>query len=193
VSKTKQLETLYGQYRNEFAEQDVVLGDGNTDAKLLLIGEAPGKDEVRLGRPFVGIAGKNLNEFLGIMEIQRESIYITNAIKYRLSKVNPHTGKVVNRPALTEEINKNREYLFREIEIICPDYLVTLGNVPLKAVTAQADITIGSVHGRLITAMVSGREYSLFPLYHPASIIYNQSLKEVYLNDIKRLKKVIDK
>lgn len=188
MSKSEQLNILYEDYKKEFAGEEIVLGDGNVDSSLLLIGEAPGKDEVRLARPFVGMAGKNLSEFLEVLGMDRESIYITNAIKYRLSKVNPQTGRVVNRPASKEEINSNRQYLLKEIEIINPRYIVTLGNVPLKAITDDHNISIGTVHGELKTVPISGKEYSLFPLYHPASIIYNRNLKDIYINDIKKLK-----
>jgi len=187
VEKKYAINDLYKEYKSEFEGEEIVLGEGNLDAKLLLIGEAPGKDEVRLSRPFVGMAGKNLDEFLDIIGIERESIYITNAIKYRLSKVNPKTGRVVNRPATQEDIKKNREFLIREIAIIMPEYIATLGNVPLKAVTNRNDITIGEVHGNIMTINLQGREYNLYPLYHPASTIYNRSLKDEYIKDIKKL------
>lgn len=187
MNKKYAINDLYKEYVTEFEGEEIVLGEGNLDARLLLIGEAPGKDEVRLSRPFVGMAGKNLDEFLNIIGIDRDLIYITNAIKYRLSKINPKTGRVVNRPATQEDINKNREYLLREIEIIMPEYIATLGNVPLKAVTNRNDITIGEVHGNLISISLHGREYKLYPLYHPASTIYNRSLKDTYIKDIEKL------
>jgi len=191
MSKSEQLEELYREYKKEFEGKEIVTGDGNVDADILLIGEAPGKDEVRLAKPFVGMAGKNLSEFLELLGVKREGIYITNAIKYRLSTINPQTGRAVNRPASKEEIDRNREYLLREIEIISPRYIVTLGNVPLKSVTHDYGISIGSVHGEMKAVSISGREYFLFPLYHPASIIYNRKLKSVYIDDIKKLRESI--
>jgi len=155
------------------------------------VGEAPGKDEVRLSKPFVGAAGKNLSEFLEMLDIDRESIYITNAIKYRLSKINSKTGRTINRPATKEEINLNREYLLKEIDIIKPEYIVTLGNVPLKSVMSDYNINIGDVHGKLMTVTVHSITLNLFPLYHPASVIYNQSLKKVYFEDIQKLKEIL--
>lgn len=191
MSKLEQLKNLYEKYNKEFHDKEIVMGDGNTDARILLIGEAPGKDEVRLGRPFVGMAGKNLDEFLNVLEVERESIFITNAIKYRLSKINVQTGRTVNRPALKEEINANREYLLREVEILDPEYIATLGNVPLRAITGDSNISIGDAHGKLRTMVLSDREYPLFPLYHPASVIYNRALKEIYLNDLRRFRQII--
>jgi len=191
MSKREQLDSLYKEYMRLFANEQIVLGDGNENCRLLLIGEAPGKDEVRLSKPFVGMAGKNLNEFLDVLGLQRQDIYITNAIKYRLSKVNPKTGRIINRPASKDEIIQNRDILLREIGIINPEVIVTLGNVPLKAVTGDWNISIGEVHGNINHVKIDDREYKLYPLYHPASIIYNRSLKETYSQDLMKLKKYI--
>jgi len=191
VTKNEELQLLYDKYKKEFAGEEIVLGDGNINSRLLLVGEAPGKDEVRLSKPFVGAAGKNLSEFLEMLDIDRESIYITNAIKYRLSKINSKTGRTINRPATKEEINLNREYLLKEIDIIKPEYIVTLGNVPLKSVMSDYNINIGDVHGKLMTVTVHSITLNLFPLYHPASVIYNQSLKKVYFEDIQKLKEIL--
>jgi len=184
------LNALYNDYREKFKGFEIVVGEGNLSPKVLLIGEAPGKDEVRLGRPFVGAAGKNLNKFLEILRLSREEVFITNAIKYRLSKVNPKTSRLLNRPALASEIESNRDYLYREIQILKPIVIVTLGNVPLKAVLSDMSVQIGAMHGKLVTVDVLGDEYNLFPLYHPASVIYNRDLKEVYLKDLEALREV---
>ncbi|NLM58660.1 MAG: uracil-DNA glycosylase [Clostridium sp.] len=191
MSKSEQLKNLYELYEKMFFGREIVLGDGNADTRLILIGEAPGKDEVQQGKPFVGAAGKNLSEFLNKLGINREDIYITNVIKYRLSKVNPETNRVTNRPATKREIEDNREYLLKEINIIDPEYIVTLGNVPLRAICGS-DVTIGELHGRLSRVEILGTEYDLFPLYHPASVIYNVRLKEVYYKDLENLKKIIE-
>lgn len=191
MSKSEQLMSLYELYNEEFFGREIVVGDGNADSELLLIGEAPGKDEVLKSRPFVGAAGKNLSEFLDKLGLKREDIYITNAIKFRLSKVNPDTGRVSNRPATKKEIEDNREYLIREINIINPKYIVTLGNVPLRSVCGDAGIAIGEVHGKPDNIKVGEAEYTLFPLYHPASVIYNSKLKEIYNEDLEKLKQII--
>ena len=191
MSKAEQLENLFGGYRKEFEGEPLVFGSGNADSPIVLVGEAPGKDEVRLLQPFVGPAGKNLSEFLGLLGLSRESIYITNVIKYRLSRVNAKTGRVVNRPAAKEDVEKNREYLRKELEIISPGYIVTLGNVPLKAVTGDKKITVGSVHGQALKGAAGSKECILFPLYHPASILYNRSLKDEYINDIHKLAELL--
>lgn len=187
MSDLKLLNTLYDNYRKQFGDKEIVLGAGNISTRLILVGEAPGKDEVRLGKPFVGTAGKNLSEFLGIVGINREDIFITNAIKYRLSKLNEKTGRNINRPATRIEIEENRNYLLNEISTIKPEYIVTLGSVPLKSLLSDYGLCMGEYHGKLQYIIIDGLEYKLYPLYHPASIIYNRSLKDVYIEDIKKL------
>ena len=190
MSKSEQLKNLYELYEKVFYGKEIVFGDGNPDTRLILIGEAPGKDEVKQEKPFVGQQGKpcGVLDRLGII---REDIYITNAIKYRLSKVNPETNRITNRPATKKEIEDNREYLLKEINIINPEYIVTLGNVPLRSVCGT-NVTIGELHGKTNRVEVLGTEYNLFPLYHPASVIYNVRLKEVYYEDLEKLKKIIE-
>ena len=189
--KPDQLEELYREYACQFAGNELVFGCGCRSPKLLLIGEAPGREEVKLSRPFSGAAGKYLDEFLELAGIEREAIYITNAIKYRLSKVNTKTGRLSNRPAAREEITSSRPFLLKEIETICPACIVTLGNVPLRAVTGAFSLNIGDRHGEASHERVGEREYLLFPLYHPASVIYNRSLKQACEADILKLRSLI--
>lgn len=190
MNKETRLEQLCREYAEVFTDRVLVFGDGCRDAELMLIGEAPGKDEVAQGRPFVGMAGRNLNEFLSMIHLERSDIFITNVIKYKLSKVNPKTGRESNRPAQKDEILSSLDFLYREISVIRPRILVTLGNVPLKAVVGDlsSGTTIGAWHGQMHTVSILENAYQLYPLYHPASIIYNQSLKEVYKNDVANLK-----
>lgn len=192
MSQTRQkLEELYFRYKKEFEQEEVVLGDGCLTSPLVIVGEAPGKDEVMLGRPFVGAAGKNLNEFINVLGIERNALFITNAIKYRLGKLNPKTQRIINRPATAQDIRDNQRWLHDEISILKPHIIVTLGNVPLKAIMDNFKVTIGDMHGSLYTCKVLGEEFKLFPLYHPASIIYNRALKEVYHEDVIKLKNKI--
>lgn len=174
--------------KNEFnIEPRVVFGDGNINANIMLIGEAPGEKEEETGRPFVGAAGKNLNEFLQILEINRDDIYITNVVKIRPFKINPDTGRKSNRPPNKKEIEVSIDTLRKQIDIIKPKVIVTLGNVPLKAILGDDRAKIGDYHGKA----VKFSQFTLFPLYHPASIIYNRSLHEVYIEDVIRLRNYI--
>lgn len=170
-----------------YKEKTLVYGDGSLHPQIMLIGEAPGGDEEKQGRPFVGKAGKNLTEFLTAIGLQREDLYISNVVKLRPTRQSPKTGKPVNRPPSKEEIAFFLPFLQEEIRLVNPKLIVTLGNVPLKAVTGE-NISIGDCHG--ILRHLDGNR-CLFPLYHPAAIIYNRSLKEIYHADLEVLKNLI--
>lgn len=175
---------------NQESYERLVFGEGNEERPaLMLIGEAPGEQEAIQLRPFVGKAGKNLDHFLQILELKREEIYISNVVKIRPSKIST-AGRVVNRPPTKEEKALFTPWLMKEIALVEPKALVTLGNIALQAFV---DDTIGNRHGRWSSIKITlddGQEMAipLFALYHPASIIYNQSLKEVYAQDLETLK-----
>lgn len=170
-------------------QRPLVFGEGpESKPVLMLIGEAPGEQEALQGRPFVGKAGKNLDEFLKAVQLKREDIYITNVVKVRPSKISA-AGRVVNRPPSREEKALFTPWLMREIDLVRPDALVTLGNVALQAFVEDV---IGSRHGKWTQAVITPPDASafslpLFALYHPASVIYNGSLKAVYAADLQTL------
>lgn len=190
--KEARIKALNERIISSYPDEKLVLGHGNLNSPIMLIGEAPGAKEVEQGEPFVGQAGKHLDEFLQVLELQKDDIYITNSVKYRPTKVNPKTGRLSNRTPTYEEIENFRPFVFEEIDIIKPKIIVTLGNTSLKSLF-EKNIKIGDVHGRLISVDIRGTVYNLFPLYHPAAVIYNRSLKEVYLRDLQELKKEINK
>ena len=164
-------------------ENALVFGEGPKHAKLMLIGEAPGEQETLQGRPFVGKAGQNLDHFLALAGLSREEIYISNAVKLRPTKTGK-TGRLSNRPPTKDEIALFRPWLMRDIEEVAPGMIATLGNVPLRAVTGRS-LSIGEVHGQVLDAGETG--LPLFALYHPASLIYNRSLTDVYEQDVRAL------
>ncbi len=206
--KNLKLKALYDEYKTRVDEyftdtlpHQFVWGFGSSDSKVILIGEAPGKDEVIQGRPFVGKAGQMLTDFLNGAGLNREDLFITNTMKYRLSREGARPGTLANRPAKREEILFSYEYLKREIEIIRPEAVVTLGNVPLKAmmlaleseknsegkkISFSALPEIGKVHGTVFEEKFGEVDFILFPIYHPASIIYNRTLDAEYKKDLKK-------
>lgn len=190
---SSELSQLNKYYKEKFCDkkEDIVLGKGCINPKIVIIGEAPGKEEVLKKRPFVGKAGKNLDFFLDKLGLDRSEIYITNAIKYRLKKISPKSGGFINRPANARDISSNMPMLHSEIMILKPKFIITLGNVPLKAVTNNMKISVGDMHGKMTNVIIEKLLFSLYPLYHPASIIYNPVLMDVYLNDINNLKEFI--
>lgn len=161
--------------------RSLVYGDGKTDAVLVMVGEAPGEKETIHGKPFVGKAGKNLTEFLTLSGLDRKDLYITNTVKIRPTKIS-NAGRIVNRPPTKEEIALFLPWLKKEIRMIAPKCVCTLGNVPLKALLGS-EYTIGEVHGQFIEK----DGLIIYPMYHPASMIYNPSLKSVYAEDVIRL------
>ena len=173
-----------GDYVRELYEGErkvLVHGEGVLGARVMLIGEAPGAQESLEGRPFVGKAGKNLDEFLAGAGIERRELFISNTVKFRPTRVSA-AGRTVNRPPTQEEIELFLPWLRREIALVDPECVVTLGNVPLRALLGR-DLTIGEAHGQFYD--MAGR--TLYAMYHPASVIYNPALREVYREDLRRL------
>ena len=185
-----QQELLAAVETSAYKENIIVFGEGAENPALMMIGEAPGGDEEKQGRPFVGKAGKNLSAFLEVVGLKREEIYISNVVKLRPTKESPKTGKAVNRPPSAEEIAFFLPYLLEEIKVISPKVVVTLGNVPLKAVTGEKKAVIGEYHGKP-TPLADGR--TLFALYHPAAVIYNRALQVTYDEDLLELKAFLQK
>jgi DNA polymerase len=169
-------------------DKNAVPGEGNPAAAIVLVGEAPGEQEALLGRPFVGRAGRNLDGFLSVLGIPRKEIWITNVVKFRPVKVNPRKGTLSNRPPTREEIERSLDLLAEELEAIQPKAVVTLGNVALRAVSGNWKAVIGEKHGRPEGIQLHGLKFTLFPLYHPASIIYNRELTRTYDEDMGKLR-----
>ena len=161
-----------------------VIGEGSHHAKIMFIGEAPGKNEAMTGRPFVGAAGKILNELLVGAGINREDVYITNIVKDR---------PPFNRDPLPEEILIYGPFLDRQIEIIKPSIIATLGRFSMEYVMKKFGLddrlgTIGQLHGKVFEIPASYGIIRVVPLYHPAAAIYNNSLKETLKKDFAVLK-----
>ncbi len=161
-----------------------VFGEGPAPAGVLLVGEAPGREETEAGRPFVGRAGQVLNALLAEAGIPRAALFVTNAVKYRPYRLSPK-GTKSNRPPTRKELAAGRELLLYEMEAAAPRIVVTLGNSPLWALTGQAEV--GALHGRPLAAL--GR--TVFPLYHPASVLYRPALKDALQTDARALGELI--
>lgn len=156
----------------------VVFGEGGVELRVMMIGEAPGREEDAQGRPFVGRAGKLLNELLRGVGVDRESVYITNVVKCRPPG---------NRPPRESEVEACREYLSGQIDAIKPRLVVLLGGVALKAVLG-ASYSVTSARGRLVE-----REGVIFlPTLHPASALYNPRNRELLEEDMKRFRELLD-
>jgi uracil-DNA glycosylase len=188
--------------------QTPVPGAGRADAEVMLIGESAGAEEMKYALPFQGKAGENLNGFLASVGLNRDRMYIGNTTRcrpYKEKKTTLKNGSVritkSNKPPSTQAIKACAVWLDYEIEVLNPKLIVTLGSIPLKRLTG--DQAISAVHGTLLTAPIqqmskegkyklSHTPYTIFPLYHPASIIYRQELKEVFEQDLRNLRKTIE-
>ncbi len=162
--------------------KQLVIGDGNLDAEIVFIGEAPGKNEDEQGIPFVGAAGKFLNEMLAQAGLVRNDVYITNIVKYRPPN---------NRDPLPEEKKAFWPYLVRQLDVISPKVVVTLGRHSMEYFLPEAKIS--QVHGEAKRITFGDKKVVIVPLYHPAAALYNGGMRQTLIDDFLRVPKVIEK
>ncbi|MGM5484740.1 MAG: uracil-DNA glycosylase family protein [Nanobdellota archaeon] len=170
---------------------NMVFGKGNPEAEILFIGEAPGGKEDEKGVPFVGSAGKKLDNLLDRISLSLDDIYIANILKYRPPK---------NRDPKPDEIERHTPYLVEQIKAIKPRIIATLGNFSTKFVLAGFDVKgmkkiggISGLHGKFMKKTVDGMEFTVVPLYHPAAMIYRPQLKEVLESDFRKMGEFLGK
>jgi len=151
-----------------------VIGSGNWNADILLVGEAPGRNEDEQGEPFVGAAGRMLDLLLTYADIKRENIFITNIL---------HCRPPSNRTPLSSEVHQCIHFLYKIIDIVKPKVIVPMGNTAAKWIIGTHD-KIGDIHGKTFKAI----GYTpIIPIYHPAAIIYNGKLLDTAKEDMKRI------
>ena len=159
----------------------LVFGDGNPDADIVFIGEAPGKNEDEQGLPFVGAAGKFLNEMLDSIGLKRADIYITNIVKYRPPN---------NRDPEPEEKKAFWPYLVRQLDVIQPKLVVTLGRHSMEYFLPNQKIS--AIHGEPKRIQFGERKQVIVPLFHPAAALYNGGLRQTLLDDFSRIPKILE-
>jgi len=164
-----------------------VIGEGNHHATIMFVGEAPGRNEAKTGRPFVGAAGKILDQLLEGVGIDRKDVYITNIVKDR---------PPFNRDPLPEEIEVYGPFLDRQIAIIQPKVIATLGRFSMVYAMEKFNLQnvlrpISQMHGKTFAATTAYGEVTIIPLYHPAVTIYNNTTKDTLKKDFEVLKHYI--
>ncbi len=160
-----------------------VFGNGNPSASIIFIGEAPGKEEDKQGVPFVGRAGQFLNEMLQEIHMMREDVYITNIVKYRPPD---------NRDPEPGEKESCAPWLYEELNFINPRLIIFLGRHSMNNFFPEEKIS--NVHGKLLHKKFKHITCEYFlPLYHPASALYNGSMRETLITDFKKIPKIIKK
>ena len=162
-----------------------VIGEGSHTAKIMFVGEAPGRNEAKTGRPFCGSAGKILDELLKGVGIDRKDVYITNIVKDRPPE---------NRDPSPSEIESYGPFLDRQIEIIQPKVVATLGRYAMGYIMKKFDLDlelepIGKAHGKIYKAKVSYGNIDIATLYHPCVAIYNRKTLETLKKDFEVLKR----
>lgn len=159
----------------------LVMGSGNPNADIVFIGEAPGKNEDEQGLPFVGAAGKFLNEMLAAAGMERSDVYITNIVKYRPPN---------NRDPLPEEKAAFWPYLVKQLQVIKPAVVITLGRHGMEYFLPG--MKIGQIHGEAKRVQFGEEKLVIMPLFHPAAALYNGSLRQTLIDDFLRVPKVVE-
>ena len=163
-----------------------VIGEGSHNAKIMFIGEAPGRNEAETGRPFCGASGRVLDELLASIGVDRKEVYITNIVKDRPPE---------NRDPLPNEIEFYAPFLDRQVEIIKPEVIATLGRFSMAYIMKKFGLeselkSISQIHGKVFTAQTSYGTIKIVPLYHPAVAVYGTN-KEILKKDFKALSELI--
>lgn len=166
------------QCRLAAGRTQVVFGTGNPHASIMFVGEAPGFYEDKQGEPFVGAAGKLLNELLGSIGLSRSDIYIANVIKCRPPN---------NRDPQPDEVNTCKPFLLNQVQFIKPQLVCTLGNFATQTLL-NTKVGISKVRGRVISLP----DFVVFPLFHPAAALHQGNLKALLVEDFQKLKDVLD-
>jgi DNA polymerase len=159
----------------------VVFGSGSPNAELMFVGEAPGFHEDKQGVPFVGAAGKLLSKLLEGIGLSRDEVYIANVLKCRPPG---------NRDPLPEEIASCEPHLFKQIELIQPKLIATLGNFSTKLLSGKPN-GITQVHGREQKVTLGGMDVTLYPIFHPAAALYTPRMLEVLEADFRRIPELL--
>lgn len=159
----------------------LVMGEGNPDADIVFIGEAPGKKEDEQGKPFVGASGRFLNEMLGSAGLERRDVYITNIVKYRPPN---------NRDPSEAEKRDFWPYLMRQLDIIDPKVVITLGRHSMECFIPG--VTISAQHGQAKKVKHGKHSFLVIPLYHPAAALYNGGMRQTLIDDFLAAKALAD-
>jgi uracil-DNA glycosylase family 4 len=164
------------------SRETVVFGSGNADAELMFVGEAPGANEDRQGLPFVGQAGRLLEQLLSEIGLARADVFICNTLKCRPPG---------NRDPLPQEIDACQDYLFRQLELIEPRVVCTLGNFATKLLRGDPSTGITRLHGREEVRRIGPRTVRLYPLYHPAAALYTPAMLDTLRADFARIPELL--
>lgn len=180
LTKIQKLEYIWGAIKKAYPNRRLVFSDGSTDSKIMMIGEAPGMQEEKLGRPFVGRAGKLLNATLELLGWQRGDFYISNIVKYR--PCDTSGGTLTPTP---QEIEKFRPTILKEIEVIEPKLIVVLGRIAMSGLSIEGNIS--SARGNVFER----NNRKILVVYHPAAILRNINLEPLFREDLSKMRELV--
>ena len=181
MDKNKELSKLKKKIlklNKNFPNKNLVFADGNKNSQVMIIGEAPGKTEDKLKKPFVGRAGKLLDELLNSIHLDRTKVYITNVVNYRPDK---------NRKPTSEEINQFKKILFKHIEIIKPKYLLLLGATAATAVLNHFGL-LNKIRGKWKRIKIANFYLEILTTFHPAFLFRYPKKKRIMVKDFFKLR-----
>lgn len=191
MTKEQKLELIFDAIRKAYAKQTLVFRDGSADAEIMIVGEAPGANEEKEGKPFVGRAGKLLTATLETLGWKRSDFYVSNIVKYRPQDQNGKTLTPSDR-----EIAIFRPALEKEIAVVDPKLIVVLGRISMMGLGIEG--TMSANHGRVIdwnnspTPNGSGRaSRKVLVVYHPAAILRNNNLEPIFREDLSKIRELV--
>ena len=192
LDKNQKLNYIWNAIGKAYPSRALVFNDGSPNARIMIIGEAPGADEERQGLPFVGRAGQLLNRTLEALGWERSDFYITNVVKYR--PVDPATGS--NRTPTDDEIAKFRQSIEKEISVVNPKLIVLLGRVAMAGIGYNG--SMGEYRGKVLEREIpessllnQGVKRKILITYHPAAILRNPNWEPQFRSDLAKMRELI--
>lgn len=184
MTKEQKLQHIFDAIKKAYPNKRLVFNDGSSDAPVMIIGEAPGKDEEKQGKPFVGRAGRLLNVTLEKLGWQRADFYVTNIVRYR-----PQDGMGGTLTPTPAEIEKFRPALEREIDVVNPKLIVVLGRIAMTGLGIEG--SMASNHGNSIEKKIGGADRKIFVVYHPAAILRNMNWEPIFREDLAKIRSAL--
>ena len=184
MTKQEKLNYIFDAIKKTYPQRKLVFNDGSPDMPVMIIGEAPGKDEEVQGKPFVGRAGKLLNATLEKLGWKRSDFYVTNIVRYR-----PQDGMGGTLTPTPEEIEKFRLALEKEIDVVGPKLIVVLGRIAMTGLGIEGSMS--SNRGNIIDKKIGMIERKILIVYHPAAILRNINWEPIFREDLAKIRELI--
>ena len=184
MTKEEKLQYIFNAIKKAYPKKRLVFNDGSPDLPVMIIGEAPGKDEEVQGKPFVGRGGKLLNSTLETLDWKRSDFYVTNVVKYR--PADEFGGNCTPAP---EEIEKFRPALEKEIDVVDPKLIVVLGRISMTGLGIEGSMSTN--HGQVINKKIGGADRKILVVYHPAAILRNMNWEPIFREDLAKIRELV--